>query len=201
MPALSVFLLALEGSIAEIIKASVKQEIKLLVSSTFKEINNKLSEIEKAQSFQAEQYESFRNQVGHVLRVNTELKNENEQLLKRVRDFENKDQLRVKAIDDLEQYGRREMLEFGGIPRQKEENCEDIVTKIAEKLHVDLVPSDIEACHRISPKENAAIIAKFNSRKIKEALMSKDAKQLGRSSEFRMLGTKFLELVVQTTAN
>eukprot|EP00794_Sanderia_malayensis_P021218 gene21218-biopygen16247 len=48
--------------------------------------------------------------------------------------------------------------------------------------------SDIEACHRILPKENAAIIAKFNSRKIKEALMLKDAKQLGKKLRISDVG-------------
>ena len=170
-----------------IIKSTVKQEIKNLVTSV-SDINKKLGEIEGAQQFQSEQYDSFRNQIGHVLRINTELKNENEKLNLRIRDLERKDQQHTKAIDDLEQYGRREMLEIGGIPRNNGENCEEIVIELAKKLNVNLVSSDIEACHRISPKENASIIAKFQSRKTREALLSKEAKSLNRELKISNLG-------------
>ncbi len=129
-----------------IIKSAVEQEIENLVTSV-SDINKKLAEIERAQQFQSEQYDSFRNQIGHVLRINTELKNENEKLSLRIRDLQRKDQQRTKAIDDLEQYGCREMLEIGGIPRNNGEICEEIVIELAKKLNVNLASSEIEACH------------------------------------------------------
>ncbi len=91
-------------------------------------------------------------------------------------------------IDNLKQYGRREMLEIGGIPRNNGENCEEIVIELAKKLNVNLASSEIEACHWISPKENASIIAKFQSRKTREALLSKEAKSLNRKLKISDLG-------------
>ena len=101
------------------IEKSIEEKINKAFASQFKAINIKLQEIEKAQQFQSEQYESFRLQVGNVLRINTELKDENEQLLKRIRDVEKKDLQRQKALDDLEQYGRRSMIEISGIARSQ----------------------------------------------------------------------------------
>ena len=140
------YLQSFKSDLEGISKSTVKQEIKNLVTSV-SDRNKKLAEIERAQQFQSEQYDSFQNQIGHVLRINTELKRENEELNLRIRDLERKDQQRTKAIDDLEQYGRREMLEIGGIPRNNGENCEEIVIELAKKLNVNSGSSDIEACH------------------------------------------------------
>eukprot|EP00794_Sanderia_malayensis_P016569 gene16569-18252_t len=43
-----------------------------------------------------------------------------------------KDQQRSKAIDDLEQYGRRLMVEVSGIPRLQNENCEELMIEIGK---------------------------------------------------------------------
>ncbi len=64
------------------IEKSIEENINKAFASQFKAINIKLQEIEKAQQIQSEQYESFILQVGNVLRINTELKDENELLLK-----------------------------------------------------------------------------------------------------------------------
>eukprot|EP00794_Sanderia_malayensis_P003973 gene3973-4522_t len=150
--------LELESRLKNSIKAVIKEEFEQLVTSRLSVIEDKLKEIEKSQSFLSEQYESFRNQVGHVLAENTQIKAENESLVARIRNLEKIDKQRVKALDDLEQYGRRNMVE------------------IASKINVDLKPEDIEACHRISPKPDAPIIVKVISRKTSVSLMSKAAK-------------------------
>eukprot|EP00794_Sanderia_malayensis_P020693 gene20693-22730_t len=168
--------LELESRLKNSIKAVIKEEFEQLVTSRLSVIEDKLKEIEKSQSFLSEQYESFRNQVGHVLAENTQIKAENESLVARIRNLEKFDKQRVKALDDLEQYGRGNMVEVGGIPRQPRENCEEIILKIASKINVDLKPEDIEACHRISPKPDAPIIVKVISRKTSVSLMSKTAK-------------------------
>ncbi len=56
------------------IEKSIKEKIDKALASKFKAIDIKLQEIEKAQQFQSQQYESFRLQVGNVLRVNQNLK-------------------------------------------------------------------------------------------------------------------------------
>ena len=158
------------------IEKSIEEKINKAFASQFKAINLKLQEIEKAQQFQSEQYESLRLQVGNVLRINTELKDENEQLLKRIRDVEKKDLQRQKALDDLEQYGRRSMIEISGIPRSQNENCEALIIEVGKKIGVEIEEKDIEVSHRNSAKQDAAIITKFASRKVSDKFLEKNAK-------------------------
>jgi len=68
------------------------------------------------------------------------------------------------AINDLEQYGRRNMLDIRGIPRMKEENTDDLVLKIAEIINIQLDSNDIEVSHRTSSQKDAPIIVKFLAR-------------------------------------
>ncbi len=170
------------------IKESVKSDIVNSLGSRLTGIEKKLADIEHAQQFQADQYESFRKQIGTLLRENTELKNENVLLATRIRNLEKKDEQLVKELDDLEQYGRREMLEIGGIPRETQENCEDIVIAVAQKVGVALNSQDIEACHRTSRKSDAPIIVKVVSRKKKEEFMSKETKSKAKKLRISDLG-------------
>ena len=80
--------LELESRLENSIKAVIKEEFEKLVSPRLSEIKDKLKEIDKSQSFLSEQYESFRNQVGHVLVDNTRIKAENESLVARIRNLE-----------------------------------------------------------------------------------------------------------------
>ncbi len=78
---LSAFKMDIENSFVQF-QATIRSEVENTVSPSLKPIEKRLIEIGKAQQFQADQYESFRTQVGTVLRVNSELKAENEQFLK-----------------------------------------------------------------------------------------------------------------------
>eukprot|EP00794_Sanderia_malayensis_P002485 gene2485-2860_t len=178
----------LESRLKKSFKTTIKEEIELLVSPRLSAIDVKLKEIEKSQSFLADQYETFRNQIGHLLADNTQIKAENEKLVARVRVLEKENKLRMKAIDDLEQYGRREMVEISGIPRQAKENCEGIVLNLASKINIDLKAEDIDACHRISAKPDAPIIAKFGSRKKCALMLSKQAKSYAKKCKIADLG-------------
>ena len=152
------------------------------------EVDAKLVGIEKSQQFLADQYETFRAQVGHVLKSNVDLKSENEKLATRIKDLEKKDKIRSKTIDDLEQYGRREMFEIGGVPRSREEDCEKIAINLADKLGLGLERDNIEAAHRISKRDDAPIIAKTKSRKTCHKILSKEVKYKCRKLKISDLG-------------
>ena len=72
--------------------------------------------------------------------------------------------------DRLEQYTRKNSLEFHGIPESAYSSPEEVVLKIAEALEVPVVPQDIEISHKLNNKGNKAIIAKFISHKVKSNL-------------------------------
>ncbi len=128
-----------------------------MLSACLSEINNKIKEIEKSKIFLANQYETFRNQVGC-------LKAENVQLVARIRNLEKMDKQRAKAVDELEQYARSNMVEVIGIPRRAKENCKELVLELPSKIDVELKAENIEAYHRILPKQDVPIMVKVVSR-------------------------------------
>ena len=85
--------------------------------------------------------------------------------------------------NQLEQYGRREMLEISGILVAQDENCSDIMYKLCQITSTNIT----KVSHRT---ENGDIIAKFKDRPSRDALFAnkynlkeKSTKDLGFSSE------------------
>ena len=75
-----------------------------------------------------------------------------------------------RKIDAIEQYGRRQNLEFKGVPVTENENVLSTVIKISKLLSVEITKSDTSTAHRFAtkhPKNGAtssvppAIIARF----------------------------------------
>ena len=72
--------------------------------------------------------------------------------------------------DRLEQYTRKNALEFHGIPESAYNSTEEAILKIAEALEVPVSSDDIEISHKLNTQGNKAIIAKFISHKDKTNL-------------------------------
>ena len=73
-----------------------------------------------------------------------------------------------KSLDNLEQYTRKNSLEFHGVPENSYESTEQAILEIAAALEVQVSPSDIEISHKLRRKNNnSVIIAKFCSHKVK----------------------------------
>ena len=79
-------------------------------------------------------------------------------------------------VNDLEQYGRRECLEFQGLAWNKNKNTDDLVLRVSKMFGVDLKAEEISVSHRLSPAKDKnpqpAIIARFCSRKARDAVFS-----------------------------
>lgn len=90
--------------------------------------------------------------------------------------FEEVDRLN-EALDNLEQYTRKNSLEFHGIPENSYQSTEEAVLKLAAALDVQVTSSDIEISHKLKRKSGASvIIAKFCSHKIKTKLYKQRTK-------------------------
>ncbi len=68
------------------------------------------------------------------------------------------------------------LIEVNDIPRTDAEDCEEIILKLGEALAIDISREEIKACHRISRREDAAIICEFKSRKKRDEFMFKKYK-------------------------
>ena len=82
-------------------------------------------------------------------------------------------------MDELEQYDRRQNLEFQGVPQTEKEDVTQIILDLSEKLEVSLKKDDISIAHRLpqrqrpgrtrssSIKRHPTIIIRFVSRLIR----------------------------------
>ena len=86
------------------------------------------------------------------------------------------------ALENLEQYGRRDNLEFIGIPQQPNENTNEIIKKLVKKLNITLNDRDISISHRLqrnigskNPENNdhPPIIVRFTNRAIRNEIYKK----------------------------
>lgn len=102
-------------------------------------------------------------------------------------------------LNSLEQYTRRNNIRIFGVAEQRDENTDQLVSQVAEKLGVRVAPTDIDRSHRVGPppsqdhayadalrstsgksKHKARpIIVKFTSYKIKKAIMNERRKLKG----------------------
>ena len=71
-------------------------------------------------------------------------------------------------LDELEQYTRKNSLEFHGIPEDVDIPTDEIVCKVAQAFSVELEPGKIEISHRLNRKKGIKpVIAKFANHKDK----------------------------------
>lgn len=85
-------------------------------------------------------------------------------------------------LDNIEQYGRRQNLEFKGVPLSEGENTSKIITDLIKLLNIDIKQNDISTSHRLHSKYNQnstknqdppVIIARFINRDIRNEIYSK----------------------------
>ena len=71
--------------------------------------------------------------------------------------------------DTLEQYTRKFNVEVHGIPECEGENLREIITKVGQKISVDISDDDIDIVHRLyrKPPAKKPIIVRFTSYKKK----------------------------------
>lgn len=142
-------------------------DLKDSLHAKYDEIDNRLNEVKKSQKFISDQYDNFCKVVDTLTIDNRKLRDENAQLKASINALQNDVFEAHEAINNLEQYGRRSMLEISGVPKCADEIVEEIVMNIGSKIGVELEHQQIEAAHRISSRETANIIVMFNSRKLR----------------------------------
>lgn len=139
----------------------------------FSHFESKLKELEKSQQFISSQFDNFKITTDNVMKQHVFLQSENSELRKQISSAQERMINLEHAINDLEQYGRRMMIEISGIPKVNEENVEDSVTKICQYLNPNFTPDDIDVTHRVSSKDTANIIVKFTSRKAHDSIYTR----------------------------
>ena len=191
---------SLQNQLKEIVEealSAIKQEQQLEIDSLKAEI----SELKSSQEFLCSKYDDLNNEFKKLSEVNKKQREDINTINKNSADLEKQSNSDSVKIDNIEQYERRQNLEFIGIPENDKEDVVDIVIKVSKALGVDLEKKDISTAHRLSAKRNntgedkknepAAVIARFVSRDVRNSIFKRrsNARKL---SEFPITGMEKL---------
>ena len=164
-------LINIQASVAEI-----KQENR--------DLKKELESLKDSMSFNEKELQDIKDSLNKASKLNASLREEltktkkELQFTKQELNQEKDETLKVWcAFDDLEQYTRKNTLEIHGIPEHVYSDTESTVIKIANALHVNIQPDDIEISHKLKGKEGKRpIIVKFSSHKSKSKLYKERTK-------------------------
>uniref|UniRef100_A0A7M5UKD5 FP protein C-terminal domain-containing protein n=1 Tax=Clytia hemisphaerica TaxID=252671 RepID=A0A7M5UKD5_9CNID len=181
---------------------STKSEIQSIstnvanLANNFNKMKIDLDNVIKSQDFISKEYDKqnllitgLQTQITDIKKGCAETKLVNKNLAKTCTDLRTELEKEKSALNDLQQYSRRNMVDIHGIPRLNREDTDKLVTVLAGKMGLTLLKSDIEISHRTHPGANAPIIVKFLSRGTRNAFFDK-RKNL-RNIRVRDLGDHF----------
>lgn len=127
--------------------------------------------------------DSTDTRLGDVIEEVNKLKRENEALKTRVEILEDRNYNLEKSVYELEQYGMRNDIIISGIPNNDKEDLQEVVTKLASLIGVEIREYDICAMHRLGNKDLSPIIVRLANRQKKERMLKLARKEAITSSE------------------
>jgi uncharacterized protein with von Willebrand factor type A (vWA) domain len=147
---------------------SIKTELELYrvsVNSRFEKIERQISDVVSGQEFQSIKYEETLKAMSIAQAKGEAHQAEVIRLKAEINQISKKHEEERIARIDLAQYGRRNMVELNGVPRDDEEDCLDLVEKVArlgkfKKFDI----KEVDVAHRLSNKPESGIIVLFSSR-------------------------------------
>lgn len=166
--------------ISEMLKDTFRGEIVEMVDSIVKGVLSGLNE-----------------RISSVEKENIELKQQNAALSSRILSLE-------KAVDQGEQYSRRNCLRITGVPEEATENTDELVLKLASDLGTDIQLGDIDRSHRLGrlnaartrPRDIIVKFATFRSRqklyKVRSSLRDKGYNRVFLNEDLTKVRSKVL---------
>ena len=162
----------------EMIKRMIAKEVAPL-KSEIEALKAEVTELRESQRFISARYNDISREYTMLLRDSnkqkvdiTELTTSTKNLGKKTCDDEDK-------IDQLEQYDRRQNLEFEGLACQKDVVVSQLVIDVPEKKGVKLQKADISVAHRLPTKPGRdkngpnILIARFVKREVRSEIYYK----------------------------
>lgn len=171
------------------IKRELKSELEVLRTS-IKSLTARVDGIEKSQSFISEKYESVLktlkslNQTTNTLgKKDAELTKIADSLAERANRVEQAVYRIECAIDEVQQYSRRDCLEITGIPILPEENPKQLIKEIGTLIDVNVEDAHLAAAHRLPDTKNVKhrLIVKFVHRDTRDEMYKKRRNLIGKN--------------------
>ena len=172
-----------------------EEKLESMLDRKFATLKQSLDEVVNTLSFLCNRYDGLQKTVAGLQEENKKLQNENKSLRAEVK-------VEREALNNHEQYIRRECLEFSGIPEKKEEDTNQIVTDICEAIGIDISEEEISVSHRLPSKPRPdhrsddrpkVIVARFVRRDIRDQiykarsqLRNKTTKDIGYRDSYKI---------------
>ena len=189
------FLQSCSIKVAEILQTQIDERCKAAVQK-FKQgyedeiatLKAEISQLSNSQEFICSHYDILKIENDKLKRENATQGNELRTLKTNSTKIEKKAETEAIKLDGIDQYSRRQNLEFHGVPQTNNENVINIVVKIGKVLGVDINQNDISTAHRLPQKPHSnrrsesdepppppGIIARFINRDLRNFIYSKRA--------------------------
>lgn len=181
-----------EGLIADAI-AKCRDEFLVEIAALKQEI----IEIKSSQTFISSEYDSLKSEYDKLMKTNEHQEKEINALKENSAELAEKEIKDSAKIDAVEQYGRRQNLEFAGVPVVEGEDTNKLVIEIAKLIQVDVTPEQISTSHRLPARRKRneeevetppPIIARFVNRDIRNKIFSN--RKLTRNSDLETFSVK-----------
>ena len=170
------------------IKRELKSDLEALRTS-IKTLTARDNGIEKSLSFISEKYESVLKTLKSLNQTTNTLGKKHAQLTKiadSLAERANRVEKAVRidgAIDEVQQYSRRDCLEITGIPILPEENPKQLIKEIGTLIDVNVEDAHLAAAHRLPDTKNVKhrLIVKFVHRDKREEMYKKRRNLIGKN--------------------
>ena len=170
------------------IKRELKSDLEALRTS-IKTLTARDNGIEKSLSFISEKYESVLKTLKLLNQTTNTLGKKHAQLTKiadSLAERANRVEQAVRidgAIDEVQQYSRRDCLEITGIPILPEENPKQLIKEIGTLIDVNVEDANLAAAHRLPDTKNVKhrLIVKFVHRDKREEMYKKRRNLIGKN--------------------
>ena len=165
-----------------IIRREIKTEI-LELKSSIKALTERCNELEKSEDFVSKKYDtaiaalqSVKSEISNLDKKHTTIVNSLEEKLGELAgttDRQDQSLYRVEsALDEAQQYLRRDCLEINGVPISSYENPNQLVKEVGLLAGVEIDDRHIAAAHKLPDSKNVKnrLIVKFIQRDKREEL-------------------------------
>ena len=138
-------------------------------------------EMKPSQDFVCAQYDDIKNEYESLKKKNHEQSVELKTLKANLADMKEKADEEASKLDGLDQYGRRQNLEFEGVLVTEGKDVVNLVVRIGNLVGAKVKRNDISTAHRLPAKRHSkvndppGIIARFISQNVRNEIYSKRA--------------------------
>ena len=167
---------------------SIRKEFKVEIDEVRYElikIMDKFTEIEQSQKFLSDGYDNILQTLQATKKDITSFSSKVKDLEKRTTDIEESQYNIEGALDELQQYIRRDCVEVSGIPVLPNDNPIELAVELGNLLGCSLTVEDISIAHRLpnTTKSKDRMIIKFVRRESKDIIYKGRNRLVGKSTK------------------